>query len=178
MRLLHIMDSDDYENCTRLTVRHSARAIIISDGRIAMIHSLENIYFKATPALCGVALTHHEICLPDPACRLHIILQKYPTQAKGLNLRHASGILYYSGSRSCPDKLNQRFQIVKIIIVTENALSVIDNSRLLIACKAVQQFFHTVPLCKLRKGACLDFLGIQPLPAVLRRTFIASAEIL
>ena len=46
MRLLHIMDSDDYENCTRLTVRHSARAIIISDGRIAMIHSLENNYFK------------------------------------------------------------------------------------------------------------------------------------
>ncbi len=46
MRLLHIMDSDDYESCTRLTVRHSSRAIIISDGRIAMIHSLENNYYK------------------------------------------------------------------------------------------------------------------------------------
>ena len=46
MRLLHIMDCDDYENCTRLTVRHSARAIIISDGRIAMIHSLEKNYYK------------------------------------------------------------------------------------------------------------------------------------
>ena len=46
MRLLHIMDSDDYENCTRLTVRHSARAIIVSDGRIAMIHSLEKNYYK------------------------------------------------------------------------------------------------------------------------------------
>lgn len=46
MRLLHIMDSDDYENCTRLFVRHSARAIIISDGKIVMIRSLENNYFK------------------------------------------------------------------------------------------------------------------------------------
>ena len=46
MRLLHIMDSDDYENCTRLNVRHSARAIIISDGKIAMIHSQENNYYK------------------------------------------------------------------------------------------------------------------------------------
>ncbi len=46
MRLLHIMDSDDYENCTRLTVRHSSRAIIVSDGMIAMIHSLENNYYK------------------------------------------------------------------------------------------------------------------------------------
>ena len=46
MKLLHTMDSDDYGNCTRLTVRHSARAIIISGGRIAMIHSLENNYYK------------------------------------------------------------------------------------------------------------------------------------
>ena len=46
MRLLHIMDSDDYENCTRLNVRHSARAIIISDAKIAMIHSQENNYYK------------------------------------------------------------------------------------------------------------------------------------
>ena len=46
MRLLHIMDNDDYENCTRLTVRHSSIAIIISDGKIAMIHSLENNYYK------------------------------------------------------------------------------------------------------------------------------------
>ena len=46
MRLIHIMDSDDYENCTRLTVRHSSRAIIISDGKIAMIHSLEKNYYK------------------------------------------------------------------------------------------------------------------------------------
>ena len=46
MRLLQIMDSDDYEHCTRLTVRHSARAIIISDDNIAMIRSLENNYFK------------------------------------------------------------------------------------------------------------------------------------
>ena len=46
MKLLNIMDSDDYENCTRLAVRHSARAIIVSDGRIAMIHSLEKNYYK------------------------------------------------------------------------------------------------------------------------------------
>lgn len=46
MRLLHIMDGDDYQDCTRLTVRHSARAIIISDGKIAMIHSLANNYYK------------------------------------------------------------------------------------------------------------------------------------
>ena len=46
MRLLHIMDSDDYEGCTRLAVRHSARALIVSDGKIAMIHSLENDFYK------------------------------------------------------------------------------------------------------------------------------------
>lgn len=56
MRLLHIMDSDDYENCTRLTVRHSARAIIISESRIAMIHSLENNYYK----LPGGGIEHGE----------------------------------------------------------------------------------------------------------------------
>lgn len=46
MKLLHIMDSDDYENCTRLSVRHSARAILISDAKIVMIHSLEYNYYK------------------------------------------------------------------------------------------------------------------------------------
>ena len=56
MRLLHIMDSDDYENCTRLFVRHSARAIIISDGKIAMIHSLEKKYYK----LPGGGIEHGE----------------------------------------------------------------------------------------------------------------------
>lgn len=35
MKLLHIMDSDDYENCTRLSVRHSARAILISDAKLS-----------------------------------------------------------------------------------------------------------------------------------------------
>lgn len=46
MRLLHIMDSDDYENCTRLAVRNSARAIIVSDGMVALIHSRSRNYYK------------------------------------------------------------------------------------------------------------------------------------
>ncbi len=46
MKLLHVMDSDDYEACTKLAVRHSTRAVIISEGKVAMIHSLENNYYK------------------------------------------------------------------------------------------------------------------------------------
>ena len=46
MRLLNVIDSDDYENCTRLTVRHSARAMIVSDGLVAMIHSRARDYYK------------------------------------------------------------------------------------------------------------------------------------
>ena len=46
MRLLFDMDLQDYGRCTRSFVRNSARSIIIQDGKIAMIHSLEYDYYK------------------------------------------------------------------------------------------------------------------------------------
>lgn len=46
MRLLFEMDKKDYENCTHSFVRNSARSIIISDKKLAMIHSMKYDYYK------------------------------------------------------------------------------------------------------------------------------------
>ena len=46
MRLLFEMDRRDHGACTRTFVRNSARAIIISGGRVAMIHSQRYDYYK------------------------------------------------------------------------------------------------------------------------------------
>lgn len=46
MRLLFEMDKQDYENCTHFFVRNSARSIIISNKKIAMIHSMKYDYYK------------------------------------------------------------------------------------------------------------------------------------
>lgn len=46
MRLLFEMDKKDYENCTHSFVRNSARSIIISGKKIAMIHSMKYDYYK------------------------------------------------------------------------------------------------------------------------------------
>lgn len=39
MRQLFEMDKGDHQRCTRTFVRNSARAIVIADGRVAMVHS-------------------------------------------------------------------------------------------------------------------------------------------
>ena len=46
MRLLFELDRKDYRQCTRTYVRNSARSIIISGGKIAMVHSLKTVYPK------------------------------------------------------------------------------------------------------------------------------------
>lgn len=46
MRLLFEMDLKDYENCTHSFVRNSARAIVIRNGKVAMIHSLKYDFYK------------------------------------------------------------------------------------------------------------------------------------
>lgn len=46
MRLLFELDRKDYRQCTRTYVRNSARSIIISGGKIAMVHSLKYDYYK------------------------------------------------------------------------------------------------------------------------------------
>ncbi len=46
MRLLFDLDKKDYADCTHAFVRDSARAIIIRNGRIAMVHSLKYDYYK------------------------------------------------------------------------------------------------------------------------------------
>ena len=46
MRLLFDMDKKDYENCSSIFVRNSARSIIIKNSKVAMIHSLKYDYYK------------------------------------------------------------------------------------------------------------------------------------
>ena len=46
MRLLFEIDKRDYDHCTHQFVRNSARAIVIRNGTIAMIHSLQYDYYK------------------------------------------------------------------------------------------------------------------------------------
>lgn len=46
MRLLFEMDMKDYGECTHSFRRDSARSIIISNGKIAMIHSKKYDYYK------------------------------------------------------------------------------------------------------------------------------------
>ncbi len=46
VRLLFDMDRKDHEGCTHEFVRNSARAVIIRDGKIAMVHSLLYDYYK------------------------------------------------------------------------------------------------------------------------------------
>ena len=45
MRLLFELDRGDHSLCTHDFVRPSARAILIRDGRIAMVHSLKYDYY-------------------------------------------------------------------------------------------------------------------------------------
>ena len=46
MRLLFEMDKRDYDQCTHVFQRDSARSIIIKDGLLAMVHSLKYDYYK------------------------------------------------------------------------------------------------------------------------------------
>jgi 8-oxo-dGTP pyrophosphatase MutT (NUDIX family) len=46
MRLLFSIDLQDYAGCTRTFARHSARSIILRDGKVAMIHSHRDGYYK------------------------------------------------------------------------------------------------------------------------------------
>ena len=46
MRLLFEMDKKDYAGCTRTYVRNSARSVIITEQKIAMVHSLKYDYYK------------------------------------------------------------------------------------------------------------------------------------
>lgn len=46
MRLLFELDKKDYQHCTRSFIRNSARSIVISDNKLAMIHSMKYGYYK------------------------------------------------------------------------------------------------------------------------------------
>lgn len=46
MRLLFAIDMQDYAACTYTFVRNSARSIILRGGKVAMIHSLKQGYYK------------------------------------------------------------------------------------------------------------------------------------
>lgn len=46
MRMLFTLDRCDHGRCTRTFVRDSARAVIIKNGKIALVHSLKYDYYK------------------------------------------------------------------------------------------------------------------------------------
>lgn len=46
MRLLFEMDKKNYDDCTHVFVRDSARSIIIKDKKVAMVHSIKYDYYK------------------------------------------------------------------------------------------------------------------------------------
>ena len=46
MRLLFDMDLKDYEGCTSTWERHSARSIILREGKVAMVHSVKYDFYK------------------------------------------------------------------------------------------------------------------------------------
>ncbi|MBR6667627.1 MAG: NUDIX domain-containing protein [Clostridia bacterium] len=46
MRLLFSIDLQDYADCTRVFRRDSARGVILRSGRVAMLHSLRDGYYK------------------------------------------------------------------------------------------------------------------------------------
>ena len=46
MRLLFEMDKKDHADCTRSFIRNSARSVIVSDKKVAMIHSEKYDYYK------------------------------------------------------------------------------------------------------------------------------------
>ena len=46
MRLLFTMDQKDYDDCTRLFSRDSARSIVIRNRKVAMVHSQKYHYYK------------------------------------------------------------------------------------------------------------------------------------
>ena len=74
-------------------------------------------------------------------------------------------------SLSRPDKLDQLFHIVEVVIVAVDPLAVIDNTCFFIPCKAVQKLRFAVSFGEQRKSIWLD-LRQQPFPAC-RSTVIA-----
>lgn len=59
MRLLFAMDQKDYQDCTYTYVRNSARSIIITDGKVAMVHSAKYDYYKFPGG--GIEANEHPI---------------------------------------------------------------------------------------------------------------------
>ena len=55
------------------------------------------------------------------------------------------------------DKADQRFYIIKVIVITIYSVTVIYDPVLLVLFKAIQQFFFSVPLNKQRKTIRFDF---------------------
>ena len=77
-----------------------------------------------------------------------------------------------------PNKPDQLFKIVKLIIIAHDALAVIDDPRLLIALEAVKEFFHSISFCKLSESPRLDLISIKPLGAFGGTALIAAVDAL
>lgn len=77
-----------------------------------------------------------------------------------------------------PDKAYQLFDIVEIVIIPHNALTMIDYARLFVASEAVQKLLNAVSSCKLREAPRLYLLCVETLAAASGLAFIAAPEAL
>ncbi len=58
---------------------------------------------------------------------------------------------------ACLYKLNQHFDIIEVIIISNNSLPVINNAVFFIFFKTVQQSFNSIPFGKQSKSIRFDF---------------------
>ena len=60
-------------------------------------------------------------------------------------------------SFSCLNETNECFNIIKVIVISNNSLTMIDNTILFIFFKTVQKGFNPIPFGKHRESIGLDF---------------------
>ena len=68
--------------------------------------------------------------------------------------------VYGSLSLPRPNKTNQFFNVIKVIIVTHDSFSVIDNSSFFVSFQTIQKLLNAVPACKFCKSPSLNLLCI------------------
>ena len=60
-------------------------------------------------------------------------------------------------SFSCLNETNECFNIIKVIVISNNSLTMIDNTILFIFFKTVQKGFNSIPFGKHRESIGFDF---------------------
>ncbi len=78
----------------------------------------------------------------------------------------------------CSDETDQFFKVIKVIVVTHDPLTMIDDPALFIALQAVKKLIQAVSPYKFCKRTGFDFLSVKTSAALCRVAFIASGQFL